>query len=44
MGEMRNAYNVFVRKPEQKRRENNVRMDLKKNWAGRYGLNSSGSG
>jgi hypothetical protein len=50
--ERRNAYKIFVRKPEGKRRrgrrklrwEVNVTLDFKGNKVGRCGLDSCGSG
>jgi hypothetical protein len=51
-GETRNVYKILIGKPEGKRLlrrfsrslENNIKMDLKGNRVGRYGLDSSGSG
>jgi hypothetical protein len=52
MREKRNAYRISVGKPEGKRPlgrirrrwEDNIRMDLKRDRMGWYGLDSSGSG
>jgi hypothetical protein len=50
MGDLRNAYTILVGKPEgegtlgKPRRgwKDNIVMDLKGNWVGKCGLNSSG--
>jgi hypothetical protein len=52
MGEIRNAYRILVGKPEGKRPlgrprcrwVDNIKMDLKRDRMGWYGLHSSGSG
>jgi hypothetical protein len=52
MGKMRNAYKIFVGKPEGKRSlgipghiwEDNIRLDLRGSKVGRRGLDASGSG
>jgi hypothetical protein len=52
MGEMRNAYNILVGKPEGKRTlgrpkrrwKNNTRMNLRGNRVRRCGLDASGTG
>jgi hypothetical protein len=52
MGEERKVYKVSVGKPEGKRPlgrprrrwEDGIRMDLKRDWLGRCGLDSTGSG
>jgi hypothetical protein len=52
MGEVRNAYNILVRKSEGKRPlgrrrrrwEDNIKMDLTEMGGGRCGTNASGSG
>jgi len=47
MGQKRNAYKIWVRKPERKiplgrpwRKWEDFRMDLNQNWVGSCGLNS----
>jgi hypothetical protein len=50
MGEKRNAYRILVEKPERKRPlgrprwVDNIKMDLKRDRIGWYGLDRSGSG
>jgi hypothetical protein len=51
MGDIRSAYNIFVRKPQGKRtlkrsrhRWEDIRMDVNRHRVGRYGLDASGLG